>query len=1099
MTNNYLKKLSCGSFALLLGFVPVMIVAAPVMLPVELNRLAPNFSLAASASAPVADDPRTSELAERLQITLDAVKQQAAAVGPVKLAPRASGSKVHLAPTPRLKPSGSVSYSAVSRGQALKARVDLNVVGKSRSSGTIRSFVPNHGSLEKSQGTGDAGSLKTTFAFLNRQQGALGLQNPEAELHVLRKKRDQLGFTQIRFAQQYRGVPVFGSELIAQLNRDGDLISIHGNYARTPTKLTVTPTLTASQASERVRLRFGGMAQIPESRLSVFSPGAGRARLAWVMTVDVGPFEKYRALVDAHDGTELLVYSLVQSDQASGEGIDLFGQTQAFVNSIWEDGGVYFLADTTKAMYNGDSLPPSPVTSQGIIFVGDMGNTEDTFDYVYSTTGPNGPWLADGVSAAVNLSATYDYFFNQFGRNSLNDQGSNLLAFVRAGQNMPNALFDSSTMTMYFGDAEPYAGALDIVSHEMAHGVISTAIPGGLMYHGQSGALNEAFADIFGESAEAYALGGEPDWLVGSNISAPMRNMADPGALEFSPGRPYPSRMSEYVQPSDPVLNNFVNRDNDGVHFNSSIINHAFYRLTNGTNSISREQAEQIFYRTLTTKLSTQSDFIDMRLGAVQSALELYDNDTADAVRIAFDEVEIFEAPTNPAPEPVPEIDGADATLFVYWDGSAGAYYLGRYDSDLESPPGIQLSANPVSVRSPSVSGDGSFAVFVDAQNDVCLIATDALSAETCLGFAGQISSVAMSPDGGTFGVVFLNDQGDATNIIGVIDIANDQTETYTLFAPVADGESATEVLFADAMDFTSDNRYVLYDAFNQIAFADGNTLGLWSIYAIDRLTGSTIPITTPTPGINAAFPNVAQTSNAHIVFDAVDDSALDTKIVAFNTYTGDAAIVTVACYHYTAPVYSGDDRNIMYSAFDDTQPSLSNIQYVSLESDRLTPSDTPRLWLADALAPAIYRKGEPTAPAQVDLEVTYEATVDIGRPHVTFGYTVSNNGPSDATNVIISISKPENARIDSWDDGINCVEEETRLVCDLPNLTNQLSAHVIFLIEAYSDNRIMTSGMTVFSDEPDTNVQNNTAFAEADENLLNDAPVVVELLKIAS
>ena len=101
--------------------------------------------------------------------------------------------------------------------------------------------------------------------------------------------------------------------------------------------------------------------------------------------------------------------------------------------------------------------------------------------------------------------------------------------------------------------------------------------------------------------------------------------------------------MSEFVWPNDPVLINFSDRDNDGVHFNSSIINHAFYLLTNGSSGISLQDAERIFYRALTTKLSVLSEFVDMRFAAIQSAVELFgENLSSESVRLINGNVELI-------------------------------------------------------------------------------------------------------------------------------------------------------------------------------------------------------------------------------------------------------------------------------------------------------------------------------------------------------------------------------------------------------------------------------------------------------------------------
>ena len=65
--------------------------------------------------------------------------------------------------------------------------------------------------------------------------------------------------------------------------------------------------------------------------------------------------------------------------------------------------------------------------------------------------------------------------WKRFGRNSLDNQGGSILAIVRLGQSFPNAFFNSELNLMAFGDALPFAGALDVVGHELTHGVISNS------------------------------------------------------------------------------------------------------------------------------------------------------------------------------------------------------------------------------------------------------------------------------------------------------------------------------------------------------------------------------------------------------------------------------------------------------------------------------------------------------------------------------------------------------------------------------------------------------------------------------------------------
>jgi len=113
-------------------------------------------------------------------------------------------------------------------------------------------------------------------------------------------------------------------------------------------------------------------------------------------------------------------------------------------------------------------------------------------------------WLPDGVSAAYNFSHTFDYFFQRHNRNSLDGQGGNIKAAVRVAQ-MDNAFWNGNQQIMVFGNVRRYPAALDVVGHELAHGV--TEHTAGLIYEFQPGALNESFSDIFGEMVEARADG----------------------------------------------------------------------------------------------------------------------------------------------------------------------------------------------------------------------------------------------------------------------------------------------------------------------------------------------------------------------------------------------------------------------------------------------------------------------------------------------------------------------------------------------------------------------------------------------------------------
>jgi bacillolysin len=205
-----------------------------------------------------------------------------------------------------------------------------------------------------------------------------------------------------------------------------------------------------------------------------------------------------------------------------------------------------------------------------------------------------------------------------------------------------NAFYDGGGV-MVFGEGLPpnvtlggqnwdfLAGSLDIVGHELSHGV--TEYSANLIYRNESGALNEAFSDIMGTSIEFFfqpagngAL--RADYLIGEDTIRPggLRSLADPRTFGD------PDHYSRRYTGSE---------DNGGVHTNSTIPSHAFYlSIEGGTNRTSglsvpgvgannREQIEKIFYRAFTQLMPANSTFSVARAATIQAARDLYGSNSA--------------------------------------------------------------------------------------------------------------------------------------------------------------------------------------------------------------------------------------------------------------------------------------------------------------------------------------------------------------------------------------------------------------------------------------------------------------------------------------
>ena len=200
----------------------------------------------------------------------------------------------------------------------------------------------------------------------------------------------------------------------------------------------------------------------------------------------------------------------------------------------------------------------------------------------------------------------YNYYKEWFGRDSYNNAGASLTSTTHYGSGYHNAFWNGQQMV--FGDN--YASSLDVVGHELTDAV--TENTANLVYSYQSGALNESFSDIMGESVE-YFTKGKNDWLIGTGLPiGPIRSLKEPNKYEEEPGRPDPASISEWWPGC---------ADNYGVHINSTITSHAYYLIAT---AIGVPNAAQIFYRDLTVYLNPQSGLEDARNGAIQAAADLY-------------------------------------------------------------------------------------------------------------------------------------------------------------------------------------------------------------------------------------------------------------------------------------------------------------------------------------------------------------------------------------------------------------------------------------------------------------------------------------------
>jgi Zn-dependent metalloprotease len=238
------------------------------------------------------------------------------------------------------------------------------------------------------------------------------------------------------------------------------------------------------------------------------------------------------------------------------------------------------------------------------------------------------------------LGATWDFYSEIYGRQSIDDEGMPLEATVHYGADYNNAFWNGEQMVFGDGDGEifnRFTVSLDVIGHELAHGV--TEDESGLVYMFQPGALNESLSDVFGsliKQRAAKQTAARADWLIGAGLltsavnGEALRSMKAPGTAYDDPilGKdPQPDHMDNYDN---------TYQDNGGVHVNSGIPNKAFYQTAVDMGGFAWEKAGRIWYETLRdSALRNNTGFKRFANLTVSTATRLYGPGSDEAAIVA--------------------------------------------------------------------------------------------------------------------------------------------------------------------------------------------------------------------------------------------------------------------------------------------------------------------------------------------------------------------------------------------------------------------------------------------------------------------------------
>jgi Zn-dependent metalloprotease len=343
------------------------------------------------------------------------------------------------------------------------------------------------------------------------------------------------------------------------------------------------------------------------------------------------------SIISANDGHLLQRVSAMHT--VVGTGNSQFNGAVPIQTTL--SGSTYSMKDPTRGTggtYGGMAITnANHGTTAGSIYTNTTNTWGDGANYISggSTTNANGQTAA--VNAQWGLQNTYDMLKNTMNWLSLN--GQNTATYIAAHVNTAydNAYYDDTCKCMYIGDGSSFysLGAIDVIGHEMSHGV--TAATSNLTYSGESGGLNESNSDIGGEMVEAYARNGGTgttipagnDWFVGKEIAkngVPLRFMQKPSQDGSSP---------------DAWSSTIKNLD---VHYSSGPNNRMFYFLSQGSSAtvgnvayssyltkspaamtgIGNDHAYRIWFNANTTRFTASTNYADARTKVIAAAQALY-------------------------------------------------------------------------------------------------------------------------------------------------------------------------------------------------------------------------------------------------------------------------------------------------------------------------------------------------------------------------------------------------------------------------------------------------------------------------------------------
>ncbi|MGN0398986.1 MAG: M4 family metallopeptidase [Blautia sp.] len=490
-----------------------------------------------------------------------------------------------------------------------------------------------------------------------------GFDNALKEL-TLQSKNELDSITYYRLQEHYKGVPVYGCTIVLAADESGTIQRINTNAVDIPGALNTDADLSEADAKESIRkyLRDKGKFEMElsdfENKTPVVYAFSETPVFAYQMEAVIDQ-EPYEIIIGADSKEVLLCTTKNYTKMATARGGDLDRNFVTFTaNQLAEDSWV--LEDTERNMRVYDAGKQSKILPKQIFLVDSKGNTyeqtgdtwtgsdgktvtvqehpeskmqnqlqildsdgnliDDNSYYTLDLYGKksrlelireNTDFFSNGKAVTLFLKAktAYDFFEQKLNRTGFNNQnGSMSLVFDSSDGSCSKDIAKDKVFGLLIFHKN--AGlTYDDIAHEYTHSV--ERAESAMIYEGESGAIMEAYSDLFGELVEDYADGkmdGSCDWKFhakkefGYDQSRNLKNPKESGN---------PSRVGEETRSGIEYL--AVAKDE--VHHCSTIVSHAGYLMTvDGEKSkgLKTKELARLWYHTMLT-LPSNCSFSGLR------------------------------------------------------------------------------------------------------------------------------------------------------------------------------------------------------------------------------------------------------------------------------------------------------------------------------------------------------------------------------------------------------------------------------------------------------------------------------------------------------